>query len=76
MQKLMRKSTNATAMVAVRHDQSREVDFANKIGIVDEAIGCFGQARRKEGPGQHPSKNHQRVRRGSVGWQLGDASEN
>src|SRR5262249_49494261 len=35
------------------YDQSREVDLADQVGIIDQAVGSLAQSSRKEGPRQN-----------------------
>src|SRR5262249_2148350 len=57
------------------HDQSREVDLADQVGIIDQAVGSFAQTSRKEGPRQNTGEDHQGVRCAPVGRQTRDLAE-
>ena len=72
---MIRKSTKATTTVARRHDQPREIDLADEVGVADQAVGGVAEAGREEGPRQHAGEHHQRIGGGAVGGQLGDAAE-
>ena len=42
-----------------RHDQARELDFAEQVRIADQAARCLSGAGDVESPGHHPRRHHQ-----------------
>jgi glutamine phosphoribosylpyrophosphate amidotransferase len=43
------------------HNQARKIDLADEVGAANHAIGSVRKHGGKEGPRQHPGKDHDRV---------------
>ena len=71
----MPKSTSATTADDVGNDDAREIDFADEIGVADNAVRCFAQNCREQKPRQHARKDHDRIGRGALARQVGEPAE-
>ena len=73
--RLTRKVDQRDSTVGERHDQAREVDLADQVGVADHAARGVAEHRREQGPRQQAGEDHQRVGRPRFARQLGDVAE-